>query len=217
MEEKTGFSLVCCAGFLALSHTHTHTTTTDDGPLPSSVVLIVINAIYLKASWRKPFNPDRTSVDVFYAADRSTVQRPAAIFMHQLDYFPYSSTAVPNYQIVQLSFTNTLSMILAVPIVKNVPLTNASAVLAALPQLESQQRVALALPKFQFEREYQDDLQAALVSSGVSLPFGPGNLCVYDNDCSPALEIVIQKTFISVDEKGVRYGQWQRCILSTRC
>jgi serine protease inhibitor len=146
-------------------------------------------------------------VDVFYAADRSTVQRSAAIFMHQLEKFPYSSTAVPNYQIVQLAFTDTLSMILAVPIVKNAPLTNASAVLAALPELETQQRVALALPKFQFEREYLNDLQAALVSAGVSLPFDAGHLCVYENDCSPALEIVIQKTFISVDEKGVRNGQ----------
>lgn len=189
---------------LVFSLTHTHTTTTDDGPLPPAVVLIVINAIYLKASWRKPFYAERTSVDVFYTADRSTVQRSEAIFMHQLDYFPYSSTAVDNYQIVQLPFDNTLSMILAVPVVKNAPLTNASAVLAALPQLESQQRVALALPKFQFEREYLNDLKAAMLNAGVNLPFGPGHLCVYENDCSPALEIVIQKTFISVDEKGVR-------------
>jgi serpin B len=175
---------------------------TDDGPLPSTVVLIVINAIYLKASWTKPFYAERTSQDVFFAADKSTVQRKDAIFMHQMDYFMYSGTAVANYQLVQMSFSDSLSLILAVPTTKNAALTNAAAIIAALPQL-ARQRVALGLPKFQFERQYEDDLKTALRNAGATLPFDGGHLCIFEDDCSPALEIVIQKTFISVDERGV--------------
>jgi Serpin (serine protease inhibitor) len=184
-----------------LSH-NTHHDATDDGPLPSTVVLIVINAIYLKASWAKPFYAERTSKDVFFAADKSTVQRKDAIFMHQMDYFQYSDTAVANYQLVQMFLQGSLSLILAVPTTKNAALTNAAAVISALPQL-ARQRVALGLPKYEYERTYEDDLKTALRNAGVSLPFDGGHLCIFENDCSPALEIVIQKTFISVDELGV--------------
>jgi Serpin (serine protease inhibitor) len=119
-----------------------------------------------------------------------------------MDYFSYSSTAVSKYQIVQLLLSETLSMILAVPTTKNAVLTNERAVLSALPQL-ARQRIALGLPKFQFETFYQDELQNALLNAGVDLPFAGGHLCIFENDCTPALDIVLQKTFISVDEKGV--------------
>jgi serine protease inhibitor len=92
------------------------------------------------------------------------------MFMHQIEYFPYSSAAVPNYQIVQLPLRNMLSMILAVPISKNAVLTNSRAVVSAVPQLESQ-RIGLGLPQFQFETFYKDDLKAALRNAGVDLPF----------------------------------------------
>ena len=63
-------------------------------------------------------------------------------------------------------------------------------------------RVALGLPKFELEREYKDDLKAALMAFGISQVF-QGGLCVYENDCNAFLDYVIQKTFISVDENGV--------------
>jgi serine protease inhibitor len=167
-----------------------------------TVVLLVINAIYLKASWRSPFNTAFTSKDVFFATDKSKVQRNDAIFMHQMNYFMYSATAVANYQLVQMSFSNSLSLILAVPTTKNAALTNAVAIIAALPQL-ARQRVALGMPKYKFDRSYEDDLKTALRNAGVTLPFDGGHLCIFEDDCSPALTLVIQKTYISVDELGV--------------
>ena len=175
----------------------------DDGPLPSSVVLIALNTIYLNASWRKPFESFRTSQDAFYDIDRSVVQRSDALFMHEVGYFSYSGTVVPDYQIIQLPFSDdTLSMILAVPKVRNAAMTTGTSIIASLPQLE-RTRVALGMPKFEFETLYSDNLKAAMYSAGVDLPFAGGHLCIFENDCSPGLDIVLQKTFISVDEDGV--------------
>lgn len=123
--------------------------------------------------------------------------------MHEVNYFSYSGTLVPDHQIIQLPFSDdALSMILAVPKIRNAAMTTGASIIASLPQLE-RTRVALGVPKFEFETLYSDNLKTAMSNAGVDLPFAGGHLCIFENDCSPSLDIVLQKTYINVDEDGV--------------
>lgn len=163
-------------------------------------IILAVNSIYLKAAWRLPFMNFQTTVDSFAGTD--------AHFMHKVEYFPYSDTAVTNHQIVQMSFfggserTQGLSMVFAVPLAEGVvPRLSSAEVVAALPQLSST-RVALALPKFKFETTYEAILKMSLQNLNLRAPFF-GGLCIRQDSCDAFIDFIIQKTVIDVNEEGV--------------
>lgn len=166
----------------------------------SAWIILAVNSIYLKAAWRLPFMTFYTTQDSFSGTD--------AHFMHKVEYFPYSDTAISNHQIVQMSFfggsdeTQGLSMVFAVPVVEGVvPSLSSAEVVAALPQLSSS-RVALSIPKFKFETTYESNLRASLQNIGLVAPFF-GGLCVREGSCDAFIDFIIQKTVIDVNEEGV--------------
>lgn len=174
----------------------------DAGPL-TGIQFVAINAIYLKAEWDKPFMSVYTSEDAFYkSVARDEVQTSMAQFMHMVDIIPYGETTT--HQIISLplfSQDNSLFMTVALPFAENDALASSQEVLGV--KLDATSTVALALPKFQFESEYSDSLQAALSTVGLESPF-QGGLCVYADDaCGTAVDKIIQKTVIAVNEQGV--------------
>jgi serpin B len=173
-------------------------------PGPLIGVLLAVNTIYLKANWESDFAPSRTNKDVFYTnAQRSAVVKENAHFMHKVHYYPYSNDALPGYQVLQLPFTkDSLSMIFVLPASNSSSLVAWTKIIEALPGLEST-RVAVAIPQFRLESEYEgDDLKGALIDIGLVEPF-LGGLCVFEGDCSVSISQIIHKTVIQVDENGV--------------
>jgi len=176
----------------------------DPGPL-SPLVLLAINAIYLKANWGLMFSSSFTNQDVFYTSASKTISaNEEANFMHQVAFFPYSDQTIPGFQILQLPFGSGqgLSMVIALPLSDDSGVVLSSElIVSAIPQLQSK-RLAIAIPKFELELVYRDSLKSALQAMGIEAPF-LGGLCIFENDCAKFIEFVIQKTFISVDEDGV--------------
>jgi serpin B len=175
----------------------------DNGPI--SFILLAINSIYLKASWLKPFNELGTSEDLFYTnATRDTALSNKAHFMHQVEFFPYSHELIPGYQIIELPYAaGSLSMLIALPIVDELSSVTSEELSQVLPAMATMkpQRVALALPKFSFGSEYEDELTLSLQAIGLTAPFTEGFCNLFDGGC-PVVDFVIQKTVIDVDEKG---------------
>jgi serpin B len=173
----------------------------NNGPIYS--MILAVNTIYLNGNWQTVFSPSRTNQDVFYDnASWSSVVLDDAHFMHIVDYFPYSRDALPEYQLVQMPFiVNTLSMIWVLPTSDSSDSISTSELIAALPSLE-RTRLAVGLPKFHIELTYEESLTKSLKDIGIVEPFS-GGLCVYENDCSSTIDIVIQKTVIDIDEDGV--------------
>lgn len=119
-----------------------------------------------------------------------------------VEFFDYSHTAIPEYQIVKMPFNDEgLSMTFALPMSEDVGDVTSQALFDAMPELEWA-RVALALPKFQLEAEYEEILMTSLQDMGMVAPFF-GNLCIQDGSCDTRLSRVTQKTFLNVDEDGV--------------
>ncbi|KAL7547956.1 hypothetical protein ACHAWF_011246 [Thalassiosira exigua] len=180
-------------------------------PLYPPYVLIAINSIYLKAAWRDQFSKYRTNLDRFY---KSLIREEAegaadAHFMNAVEYYPYSHSAVPGYQVVELPFASSqMSMIFVLPQLENSEAVNSTKLLSSLDKLQ-RTRLALALPKFKFESNYDDELKAALEATGIDSVFreGTGALCGIFEDSANCNKLivdkVIQKTVIDVNEEGV--------------
>jgi len=177
-------------------------TIVDDGPI--DYALLAINSIYLNASWKYPFEEIFTNEDYFYKSpSRDVSSATMARFMHKVSSAPYSETALPGYQIISLPFVfSDLSMVIVLPLDEATDgvLVKSSDVVSILPELTNE-GVAIALPKFAFEAEYEQSLKEALRSIGLVAPFDFGYCGIFGNSCA-TLQFIKQKTFIDVHEKG---------------
>lgn len=179
-------------------------------PLPG--VLIAINSLYLKASWAKQFHEGNTNLDSFYSSPQRSDGAAKAHFMHQVGEMLYSHDVMAGFQIVQLPFSSSsMSMIFVLPTTDDNgnALVASSALVPALKSLK-ETRVALALPKFKFEKMYDDNLKEALQDIGIVSPFKEGtqSLCnIFALDTYPCSQLfisrVLQKTVVDVNEEGV--------------
>ena len=175
------------------------------GPL-SPATLLAINSIYLKAKWSDPtlFHAYNTKVDAFYASPSRSKNVSDAHFMSTVKFFHYSHDALKEYQIISLPLAeSSMSMLFVLPLADGAGVVNTTDVIGAYDKLEST-RVALSLPKFNFESKYKNDLMEALSALGLNALFtgSSKSLCGLDFSCL-SISSVIQKTSIAVDEKGV--------------
>lgn len=176
----------------------------------SQWIVLAINSIYLKASWVRQFNEQKTNEDMFLSSPDPT----PAHFMNNVDSYPYSHEieALPGYQILQHYFSGDynsgsggLSMIFVLPPPGTDNMASSEDVLGAIPNLQMT-RMAFSLPKFRFESTYEDSLIEALQKIGVEAVFDrerADNLCIQQDRCDAYIDTIIQKTVIDVNEKGV--------------
>jgi len=193
----------------------------DDGRIDGN--LVAVNTIYLKADWSVSFDQAFTSTDTFYVDQSTTIE---SHFMHQSleGSGLYSHTALNGYQMLKLGFgqsSGLLSMIFVLPLqdsagsaenleqdMQKLRNLTPDKVIVASRNLDEPHSVAVALPKFKFESEYKDTLKAALLSLGLTDPFDFNNpvFCGMieglEEDCL-TINLIIQKTSIDVNEKGV--------------
>jgi len=96
-------------------------------------------------------------------------------------------------------------MLIVLPTTDGARIVKSTDLIGALDKLESS-RVALSLPKFNFESTYENDLTEALIALGLGSLFKAENesFCgLLQNSSCLVISLVIQKTSIAVDEKGV--------------
>jgi serpin B len=169
------------------------------GVLDDSTRLVLVNAIYLKAAWLKPFTDDLTASADFSRADGSTVQ---VSMMHQQSSFAYA--AGDSWQAVELPYIGgQLAMDLILPDDLTAWRTSFDAttfeqLTAALAPAE----VKLALPRF--EAATKADLADVLSSLGMPDAFDPNRANFAGMTTEEQLYVghVIHQANITVDEKG---------------
>lgn len=167
-------------------------------------VMFLINALYYKGDWSRPFPVDNTRDGDFYPAQGGVQSVP---FMHTDDVLKYRDET--DFQAVELAFKDT-SFVLQIFMPKEQELGRFinGLTVPALQALTSQPftkgRIILMLPKF--ELEYKITLNEVLKKAGIELAFDPvkanfgrigrgtlGNLYISK---------VEHKTYLKIDEKG---------------
>ncbi|WP_103666332.1 serpin family protein [Pseudanabaena sp. BC1403] len=166
----------------------------------SSTTIILVNAIYFKSGWRKPFNKSNTKPKPFTLDNGTKIQHPA---MSQTEFYPYLDT--PEFQAVKLPYRSTrYSMDIFLP-KSTSNLTVFQKLLTAKNwQVWSdkfeKREVFIQLPSFKIE--YGIDLINTLQNMGMQIAFRS------DADFSNLsaerafINEVKHKTFVDVNEQG---------------
>lgn len=172
-------------------------------PIDPLTVLFLINAIYFKGEWARPFLENATSDGEFVIPDGSMIQVP---MMSQSGEFEYK--AEEGYQAVRIPYgKGTIRMVIYLPTVQSPSLGKMMSVLLSDPDqltkgfhLEDGQ---LRMPRF--KSEYSVSLNDALKALGMEVAFDSeranfGNMA----PIPPNLYIsnIQHKTFIEVNEQG---------------
>jgi serpin B len=172
-----------------------------DGLLNAMTRLVLVNAVYLDATWASQFDPEMTMDGPFRLTDGSDVTVP---MMAQTARFAYASGE--GWQAVELPYQREeVGMLLIVPaegrfdeIETRLEAGLIAQASAALEPVE----VDLTMPKFEFRT--QAGLNAALRALGMATAFDPAVADFSGMTTAEQLFIsdVIHEAYIAVDEEG---------------
>jgi serpin B len=169
--------------------------------LPPSTVMVLLNAIYFKASWSEQFDRSRTERAPFRRADGSTVTADLMYLEHTLPV-----RHLPDVTLVELPYGGgAFSMVVALPDEGSSAADLAKRLTSEVWESWTAQltpaRVFVRLPRF--ELEWEKELNDALKRLGMLDAFGSG---ADFRRLTPGggvwLDLVKQKSFVKVDEEG---------------
>lgn len=173
-------------------------------PLDDSLVMYLLNAVYFKASWSYPFNENATEEDDFKRTDGNLTKVP---FMQLNEELPYLET--DQFQAVSLPYGDEGKMTMDIFVPKEGQ--NLDDFLSSWTTENStnwkgsfETRLGtVRLPKFQLD--YEILLNDVLQELGMQQAFGEGaelSKLVVEDENRLFVSKVLQKTYLSVDEKG---------------
>jgi serpin B len=171
-------------------------------PVPTDVVMYLINAIYFKGSWRQKFDPKLTQEQPFTLVDGSKKQVP---LMHAKGtYGLYQNNEM---QLIDLPYGDSLfSMTVLLPNTETdintfvAGLTD-SKVQAWIDGMHAASETELLLPKFTLK--YEKTLNEMLEAMGMSIAFsGAADFSRISSGGGLEISEVKHKTFVEVNEEG---------------
>ncbi len=159
--------------------------------------LVLVNAIWFKANWFEPFDPEATAPGEFTLLDGSTVTVP---LMHASTRGQYVAT--DRYEAVRLDYAGDAAMVIMLPAEGTTPLELAASLTPDdLQPPFGVYELQLTMPKFEFETEAA--LKPALQSLGMVEAF---QFSADLSGITEAAELFVQdalhKSFIALDENG---------------
>lgn len=173
-----------------------------EGVINEMTRLVLVNAIWFKASWDEQFDPELTADAEFVTLAGAPVTVP---FMHGDDVMPYSSG--DGYAAVRIPYAGDAAMTVILPDAGRFAEIVGRLSVDLLNEIKtdaSAKDVQLAMPKFEFRAEFS--LPDALESLGMIDAFDGGNAdfsAIADvADGNLFISDVIHQAFISVDETG---------------
>jgi serpin B len=183
------------------------------GALDAATRMVLVNAIYFKADWQTPFDPNDTYDAPFYRLDGSQVQVP---MMHNEVDLPYLRGE--NFQAVELPYAGgTAAMTIILPDAGQFAAFEAAfdapLYVSLLRQMQPT-RLLLGLPKFTFRSQF--GLSATLAGMGMPDAFDPARADFSGMDGERDLYIsdVIHQAFVAVDEEGTEAAAATAVIMS---
>lgn len=170
---------------------------------PSGVIkpntrLVLVNAVYLKADWHFPFNPELTTPQPFTLLDGTEVN---VDMMNFNEFLPNGSTVA--WSAVQMPYAGEeMSMFVVLPdnferFKRNF---NTARIEKIRETIDAEAGIHLHLPKF--ELSYSADLAPALRDMGMVSAFGPADFSGINEGGGLFITAVIHETFVEVDEAG---------------
>jgi len=170
------------------------------GILSAMTRLVLTNAVYFKAQWQNPFLESATQDGSFNQLDGSAVTVPMMRQTESLGYY-----AEEGLQVVELPYAGgSHSMLILLPeeggLAELAAELDEARLRALLDGLE-RQSVALTLPRFEYEAEFE--LGEMLAAMGMPTAFGDGaDFTGMTTEADLFISEVVHKAWVAVDEEG---------------
>lgn len=167
------------------------------GVLDASTRLVLVNAIYFNAGWKKPFDKDLTRDGNFLSAN-GPKQVPT---MHAIESFGYAEDG-DAFAVVLPFDGDELEMLVVVPkgnledYEDKLDVARLNTLLGAV----TNESLDLSFPKFEFR--WKDSLAGLLQNMGMNAAFGDADFSGMDGTRSLQIADVIHEAFVKVNENG---------------
>ncbi|OQR66437.1 hypothetical protein BIW11_02348 [Tropilaelaps mercedesae] len=170
-------------------------------PLPPTLPIVVLNAVYFQGKWKHPFPKDKTKKDKFHGFNKMN----DVDLMYQEGYFHHVENKY--YQAVELPYMSE-DIVMVVVLPKSTKdlyrLEQGLSYSQIRDELGSviKQKVHLTLPRFSLSLAY--DLRGPLQDVGLNSVFSPNfaNLTGIASRPVLALNTIYHKALVDVNEKG---------------
>ncbi|KAL7076524.1 hypothetical protein ACQ4LE_004826 [Meloidogyne hapla] len=171
--------------------------------------LVLVNAVYFKGKWVKPFNPESTQKKPFYISEGDNKQ---VDMMKKTDYFVYFEDK--ELQMLKMFYSGSSSeeeedediyMVVFLPqerfgLQKMIKNLNGEKVLKLL-ESGRKTKVDVLFPKFKLESTH--NLNEVLIKLGLTTAFGnQANFSKISKEQPLQIDKVVQKAFIELNEEG---------------
>ena len=190
------------------------------GPLS---LMVLVNAIYFKGKWRKPFEADSTKKKDFHVTktNRATVH-----MMHAQERVRYVSNDAAGYSAVEMPYKDgNIAMVFILPneieglksLEKQIDVKFMSNLFDALKQAGAPE-VILAIPKFKMETKYK--LEKDLPRLGIVDMFNVKAAdfsAMLPNTPDAFISDAIHKAFVAVDEEGTEAAAATAMMMMLGC
>ena len=184
------------------------------GALTPDTRLVLVNAVYFLGTWQKPFPVDATVDRPFHRSAGGDVDVP---FMHVTGRFGYAEA--DRVQVLSLPYKGGgLDMVLVLP-AAGTPLADIeddldAAMFAGWLAAPQATEVQVALPRLHLETSF--DLAVTLRAMGMGLAFsGSADFTGMAAAGGLAIDEVVHKAFLEVDEKGTEAAAATAVIMKT--
>ncbi|XP_055338948.1 leukocyte elastase inhibitor-like isoform X2 [Paramacrobiotus metropolitanus] len=177
------------------------------GAVTAQTLMVLVNAIYFKASWLNRFDDKNTKKEDFYNLD-GKVSKVDMMFMGKKKYKYFNNDEVklplPPFQMIEIPYkAEEMSMLVILPQDKNglaeLEKSLTGEALRNIYHACSQRKVDVWLPKFKLEESYK--LVDVLQKMGVQHLFGKADLSGIADEPLVVSE-VLHKAFVEVNEEG---------------
>jgi serpin B len=177
--------------------------------------LVLVNAVFFKAAWASPFNPDATQPAAFHLVDGSTVEVPTMVLPGR-----FRSMRGEGYRALELPYAGgQLAMLILLPDEGKFPDVEArldsALVSATVAKLQSGESL-LRMPKFKFDWSAAK-LPGSLLALGMVDAFSmAADFSGMDGDLDLFISAILHKAFIVVDEAGTEAAASTAVIVSEK-
>lgn len=184
------------------------------GVLDTATRLVLVNAIYLKAPWEKPFEPSSTRDGAFHLADGSTAQVP------MMSGSPYGAvTRGDGWQAARIPYAGgTLAMTVVLPDAGRLADVEQQVARGGLARMLAGGRgttLDLRLPRWTFRSQ----AHLAEILGGLGMPTAFGADADFrpmtDEDLDLCIGEVIHQGFVAVDEHGTEAAAATAVVMET--
>lgn len=183
--------------------------------LSPEAMMVLINALYFNCLWETEFDPDETSMEMFYNGDQT--QYGEVEMMTTEATFNYAAT--DDFTAVELPYKNgKFSMRLFLPAYEStvnelIGKLDGATWNSWLEAFEEHDEVQVTMPKFKFE--YERSIGEDLKSMGLGIAFTGEADFSGISDIDLLISEVIHKTYIDVNEEGTEAAAVTAIVFET--